>query len=101
MNREPDETAEQWYARAAEQYQLASRALDLESRRLGLDRWQFHPGSCPVLDQAYVGALDNLVAADDERTDASHAAQREGAVPDATSRGATSAFPTTTQLVTD
>ena len=58
-------------------YQQASDALDVESRRLGLDEWRFPAGTCPMVDETYVRALNDLVAADDERIDASNAAQRE------------------------
>jgi len=37
MNRKPGETAEQWNASAIAQFQQASEALEVESRRLGLD----------------------------------------------------------------
>jgi hypothetical protein len=77
MNRKPDETVDQWNGRTATRYQQASDALDVESRRLGLDEWRFLAGTYPMLDERYVRALDDLVAADDERTDASNAAQRE------------------------
>ena len=77
MNRKPDETVDQWHACTATRYQQASVALDVESRRLGLDDWRFPAGTCPVLDEPYLRALDDMVAADDERTDASNAAQRE------------------------
>jgi len=77
MNRKPDETVEQWHARAATRYQQALDALDVESRRPGLDDWRFPAGTCPMLDETYLRALDDMVAADDERTDAFNAAQRE------------------------
>ena len=78
MNRKPGETAEQWNARAAAKYRQASKAVEVESRRLGLDGWRFPPGSYPMLDAAYDRAMDDLDAADDERVDASNALQREG-----------------------
>jgi hypothetical protein len=66
MNREPGETTEQWNARAAAKYQQALAAVEVESRRLGLDGWRFPPGTYPMLDPAY-----------DERADAANAVQRE------------------------
>jgi len=78
MYREPGETAEQWNARATAKYQDALAAVEVESRRLGLDGWRFAPGTYPMLDRAYDRAMDDLDAADDERTDASNALQREG-----------------------
>jgi hypothetical protein len=78
MSRQPGETAAQWEVRAAAKYRQALAALNAESRRLGLDDWRFPAGAWPILDKAYVGALDVLVAADDERTDASDAVQRAG-----------------------
>ena len=78
MNRKPGETAEQWNARAAAKYQQALDAVEVESRRLGLDGWRFPPGTYPMLDAAYDWAMDDLDAADDERIDASTALQREG-----------------------
>jgi hypothetical protein len=78
MNRDPGETAEQWNSRAAAQYQHALDALEVESRRLGLEGWQFAPGTYPTLDERYNQAMDALDAADDERIDATLALQREG-----------------------
>jgi hypothetical protein len=78
MNRKPDETAEQWNLRAAAQYQRALAAVEVESRRLGLDGWRFPPGTYPMLDAAYDRAMDDLDVADDERADAADAWQREG-----------------------
>jgi hypothetical protein len=78
MSREHGETAVQWEVRAAATLQQASAALDVQSTRLGLDDWRFPAGTCPILDKAYVAALDACVAADDERTDASDAPQRAG-----------------------
>ena len=78
MNREPGETAEQWNARATAQYQQALAAAEAESRRLGLDGWRFPPGTYPMLDAAYDRAMDDLDAADDERTDAAAALHRAG-----------------------
>jgi hypothetical protein len=77
MNREPGETTEQWNARAAAKYQQAMAAVEVESRRLGLDGWRFPPGTYPMLDPAYDAAMDDLDAADDERADAANAVQRE------------------------
>jgi hypothetical protein len=78
MNRKPGETAEQWNTRAAADYQDALDALNVEARRLGLDGWRFHPGTYPLLDEAYDRAMDDLDAADDERAEASVALLREG-----------------------
>ena|ERR1700712_558544 len=78
MNREPGETAEQWNARATAKYQQAQEALAAESKRLGLDDWRFRPGTYPMLDEAYDGAMDELDAADDDRAEASKALQRGG-----------------------
>ena len=82
MNRKPGETAEQWNARAAAQYRQALAAVEAESRRLGLNGWSFPPGTYPMLDAAYDRAMDDLDAADDERTDAAAAVQREGPLTD-------------------
>jgi hypothetical protein len=78
MNREPGETAEQWDARATANYQLAEEALEAESKRLGLDDWQFRPGTYPMLDKAYDDAMGELDAADDERAEASKAPRPGG-----------------------
>jgi hypothetical protein len=78
MNREPGESAEQWNARAAAKYRHAVEALEAESRRLGLDGWRFHPGTYPMLDEAYDGAMDALDAADDERAEACKALRPGG-----------------------
>jgi hypothetical protein len=82
MNREPGESAEQWNARAAAKYQQALEAVEIESRRLGLDGWRFPPGTYPMLDAAYDRAMDDLDATDDERTDAATALRREGPATD-------------------
>jgi hypothetical protein len=78
MNRNPGETAEQWNARASAKYQQALAAVEVESRRLGLDRWSFPPGTYPMLDGAFDQAMDDLDAADDDRSDAADALQSEG-----------------------
>jgi len=75
MNREPGESTEQWNARATAKYQQAEEALATESRRLGLDDWRFRPGTYPIVDEAYDGAMDELDAADDELAAASKALQ--------------------------
>ena len=77
MNREPGESAEQWHARLTVKYQQAEEALEAESRRLGLDGWLPPPGTYPMLDEAYDGAMDALDAADDERAAALEALQVE------------------------
>ena len=66
MSRRPEETVEQWYARANAAYQDALVALEVESMRLRLDQWRFLPGR-PRLDARYHAAMDNLDAAEDER----------------------------------
>jgi hypothetical protein len=78
MNRKPGETAEQWNARAAAEYQESLAIVDVESKRPGLDSWRFPPGTYPTLDEAYDAAMDNVDAADDELTDASNALHLEG-----------------------
>ena len=44
---------------------------------LGRDDWRLPAGTHSMLDETYVRALNDLVAADDERLDASNAAQRK------------------------
>jgi hypothetical protein len=76
MSRQPDETVAQWYERAAVAYQDALKALEVESTRLGLDRWRSSQ-TRPKLDARYYAAMDNVDSAEDERMDAATAMVRE------------------------
>ena len=75
MSRRSGESTGEWSARADAEYRAAAEALDVESRRLGLDRWWFPPPGRPgpVLDAAYLAALERLELADDERAAAAQA----------------------------
>ena len=78
MSRHPEETVEQWFARADVAFQDALEALEVESTRLGLDQWRFSPGQTrPRLDARYYAAMDDLDLAEDERLGAATAMVRE------------------------
>lgn len=78
VSRYPGETIEQWFLRATMDYQAAWAALRVESNRLLAERGRrFPPYPYPLLDEGYDGAMDALEAADDDRTDAAIALDRE------------------------
>jgi hypothetical protein len=77
VSRHPGETIEQWSLRATSDYQAAWAALRVESDRLGAEQGRRFPPD-PLLDEGYDVAMDALEAADDDRTDAAIALDREG-----------------------
>ena len=77
MSRRPEETIEQWYARATPVCQAALEALEVESTRLGLDQWFSQRGIGPGWTPGYCAAMDALDLAEDERMDVATAMVRE------------------------
>jgi hypothetical protein len=61
VSRHPEESVEQWYARANAAYQAAVEALEAESTRLGMDQWFFSARHRPRLDARYCAAMAPLI----------------------------------------
>lgn len=84
MSRNPGESSERWFDRAAAEYHAAWDALSTRRRRTSMT------GNTevdqPVVDEQYDGAMDRLEAADCERGDAAIAVDRERRISDRADR---------------
>jgi len=74
MSRNPGESSERWFDRAAAEYHAAWDALSTRRRRTSMTGMTSVE---PVVDEQYDVAMDRLVAADCERGDAAIAVDRE------------------------
>jgi len=74
--REDNESAEQWHARAARDCQAARATEDQHWQRLSTGNTAMN-GGLPVLDNAYMDAVDRADQAESEMLEAAIAVNRE------------------------
>ena len=79
MAREENESADQWHARAAQGHQTARAEEHRHWQRLSTGKIAMN-GGLPVLDNAYMDAVDRADQAESEMLEAARAANRERAV---------------------
>jgi len=77
--REENESAEQWHARAAQSCQAAQAEEDQHWQRLSTGKTAMN-GGLPVLDNAYMDAVDRADQAESEMLEAARAVNRERAI---------------------
>jgi hypothetical protein len=77
VSRHQGETTEQWFHRATSNYRQAWDAMTVASKRRGMPEHIDPESRYPLGDELYDAAMDDLEAADDDRTEASIALNRE------------------------
>ena len=73
----PGETPAQWFARATGDYVTALATLQIEWQRLSIANLSLLAAGYPTLDNGYDAAIDSLEDADNERSEAATALDRE------------------------